>query len=49
MKMLKSKLLIMLSSGLLTIAIQSVNLISSNHIYQEKELDSLKNMKGKEE
>lgn len=42
MKRFKHKLLMLISSGLFLIAIQSINQISGNHIYQEKEPEALK-------
>ncbi|MEE0966032.1 MAG: cyclic lactone autoinducer peptide [Bacilli bacterium] len=42
MEKLKHKLLQVVSSGLFLIAIQSVNMMSKDHFYQEKEPESLK-------
>lgn len=42
MKRIKNKLLLFVSSGLFLVAIQAVNQISDNHIYQDKEPNSLK-------
>lgn len=42
MKRIKNKLLMILSSGLLLIAIQAVNKVSYNHIFQNKEPNCLK-------
>ncbi len=42
MRKVKSRVLSFISSGLFLIAIQSVNLVSKKHLYEEKEPDSLK-------
>lgn len=42
MRNIKSKLLMFFASGVFLMAIQAVNSVSRNHIYQDKEPDSLK-------